>query len=53
MASLCSLELLFNVKGDNMGPLVEDTVEDLRTIQRSLCEVSSAGSACSGTHGCF
>lgn len=30
-----------------MGPLVEDTVEDLRNIQRSLCEVSS------GTHGCF
>lgn len=35
-----------------MGPLVEDTVEDLRNIQRSLWEVSSAGSACSGTHGC-
>lgn len=34
-----------------MGPLVEDTVEDLRNIQRSLCEVSSA--ACSGTHGSF
>lgn len=34
-----------------MGPLVEDTVEDLRTIQRSLWEVGSA--ACSGTHGCF
>lgn len=34
-----------------MGPLVEDTVEDLRHIQRSLCEVSSA--AGSATHGSF
>lgn len=34
-----------------MGPLVVDTVEDLRNIQRSLWEVSAAGSACSITHG--
>lgn len=28
-----------------MGPLVVDTVEDLRNIQQSLWEVSPAGSA--------
>lgn len=36
-----------------MGPLVVDTVEDLRSIQRSLWEVSPAGSACFNTHGCL
>lgn len=36
-----------------MGPLVVDTVEDLRNIQRSLWEVSPAGSPCSIAHGCL
>lgn len=31
-----------------MGPLVEGAVDDLRKIQRSLCQVSPAG-----THGGF
>lgn len=34
-----------------MGPSVVDTVVDLRNIQRSLWEVSPAGSACSTAHG--
>lgn len=51
LASLFNLELCSMWRDNNMGPLVEDTVEDLRNIQRSLCAVSSA--ACSGTHGFF
>ena len=48
----CLFKLCHMCKRDNMGPSVVDTVEDLRTIQRSLWEVSPAGSACSiRTHG--
>lgn len=38
-------------KWTEMGPSVVDTVVDLRNIQRSLWEVSPAGSACSIAHG--
>lgn len=34
-----------------MGPLVVDTLEELRNIQQSLWEVSPAGSGCSFKHG--
>lgn len=38
-------------KRSNMGPMVVDTVEDLRNIHRSLWEVSPAGFLCSIAHG--